>query len=255
MSHPKIVLITGANQGLGFLTALLLCTPSPKTNNDNYHVILTARSLAKAKEAIKTLTTEHSCPSSSLTPIEIDVESPSSISSAFSSISKTHPVIDILINNAGIAYHNDNTHDTYTKIFATNVTGAATVTDTFLPMLLKSPNPRIIYVSSGLGSLSIAADSTNVFYKLDATAYRCSKAAMNMLALQQSKLLGEKGVKVWAVNPGYRATNLSGSAERSKASGATDPVLGAEVVAGVARGERDGEVGTLVSENGETLPW
>ena len=76
-----------------------------------------------------------------------------------------------------------------------------------------------------------------------------------MMALQQSKFLGKEGIKVWVVDPGYRATNLSGDAEMAKGTGATDPMLGAEVVVGVVVGNREEEVGKLVSEKGIVLPW
>lgn len=138
---------------------------------------------------------------------------------------------------------------------ATNVTGAATVTDTFLPLLRKSADPRLLYVSSGLGSFSLNADPNFPFYFLESTAYKCTKAAMDMLALEQSKFLGKEGIKVWPIDPGYRATNLGGSAEASKGMGATDPMLGAQVIFETAEGERDHQVGKLVTENGEVWGW
>lgn len=90
-----------------------------------------------------------------------------------------------------------------------------------------------------------------------------------MLVVQQSKILNlnnnsdgkdkdgkdSRRVKVWAVDPGWRATNLSGDKERARGYGAMDPLGGAEVVVGVVRGERDGEVGMFVGEAGVVLPW
>lgn len=105
-----------------------------------------------------------------------------------------------------------------------------------------------------MGSIGSASDPSYRFYNLDTTAYRASKAALNMVTVQQSKILGKEGIKVWAVNPGFRATNLSGDARIAKERGAKDPEGGAGVVVDVAEGRRDGEVGRLVDEDG-VLPW
>ena len=69
--------------------------------------------------------------------------------------------------------------------------------------------PRVIYLSSGLGSMTMASDPTDKYYNLEVTSYRASKAAINMVAVQQAKILGkEDGIKVFAVDPGFRVSLL-----------------------------------------------
>ena len=75
-----------------------------------------------------------------------------------------------------------------------------------------------------------------------------------MIVVQQSKSLGKKGIRVWAVNPGWRATNLSGNAEAAAKRGAMDPEGGARVIVDVVEGRRDGDVEKRVDENG-VLDW
>ena len=128
------------------------------------------------------------------------------------------------------------------------------MTDAFLPLLRKSASPRLVYVSSGLGSLTLASDSSNPFYGVDAMAYRVSKTALHMVVVQQHKILGKEGFKIWAVCPGYRATNLSGDKERAIKFGAQDPMGGAQIVVDVVIGKKDEHVGQLVWENG-VHPW
>ena len=55
--------------------------------------------------------------------------------------------------------------------------------------------------------MTLASDPTDPFYNLDVTAYRASKAAVNMVAVQQAKTLGREGIKVFAVDPGWRVSS------------------------------------------------
>lgn len=66
--------------------------------------------------------------------------------------------------------------------------------------------------------------------------------------------LKEDGVKVWGISPGYLATGIGGSQERNKKQGAGDPALGGEFVKKVLEGERDQDVGKVVSRDG-VQPW
>ena len=83
----------------------------------------------------------------------------------------------------------------------TNVAGAAQTAETFIPLLSKVPNPRLIFMSSGLGSLERAYAMNN---NKHAPAYSASKAALNMMMLWYSQRFPE-----WKVNacaPGYRVS-------------------------------------------------
>ena len=152
---PYTVLITGGNTGLGLEVVRALYT-----SQNAYTILLGSRSLSKADSAIATLKLETPSSTSTLTPIQIDVESDDSITAAFATVSQQLPHIDCLINNAGAGLGLATQNGEYTlregwnKSWDINVTGAHIVTATFMPLLLKSPAPRLMFVTSGTSALA-----------------------------------------------------------------------------------------------------
>ncbi|KAJ3575718.1 hypothetical protein NPX13_g3945 [Xylaria arbuscula] len=95
MSEKKVVLITGATNGIGYETAkAFLQSPN------NYHIYLGSRSLQKGNTALETLQSE--CPSERNTVelLQIDLYSDESISKAFERVNIGQGRLDVLINNA-----------------------------------------------------------------------------------------------------------------------------------------------------------
>ena len=209
MSQPLIILITGANQGIGYSAAELLA----KTNK--YHVLVGSRSLTKASDAISKITSNNQgLDSSHLEPLEIDLDNDDTITKAAETIKSKHGHLDILVNNAAISSAPGKRGATDRKnldaVYATNVSGTSAVTEAMLPLLRASkaspPARRIVFVSSKLGSMSIA--STKYFLP-SALAYNCSKAALNMLALHYAYVLKNDGITSVVLCPGHNATNLN----------------------------------------------
>ena len=102
-----------------------------------------------------------------------------SIKAAVAHVEKEFRRLDVLVNNAGIVSHNPNLLENLRATFETNAFGPAVMTEAFLPLLEKGRDARLVYVSSGLGSLGLRADPTYPYYNLPATTYRMSKSAMN----------------------------------------------------------------------------
>ena len=155
MASPQTILITGANTGLGLeVVRALYSSPNP------YTIILGSRTLSKADDAIATLKGEGSSSKNALSSVQIDVESDSSITAAFQTISSTHDKLDCLINNAGaglgVATQKGefSEREGWNKSWDINVTGSHIVTTTFMPLLLKSSNPRLLFVTSGTSTLA-----------------------------------------------------------------------------------------------------
>jgi NAD(P)-dependent dehydrogenase (short-subunit alcohol dehydrogenase family) len=124
-------------------------------------------------------------------------------------------VLDVLVNNAGIsggtfqsARHT--TLDQYQAVFATNVFGVAGVTQAFLDLLEKSPQPRIVNVSTAMASLTLFADFENANSAYRLPVYQASKAALNMYTLNLAHELRDTPFKVNAVCPGYTQTDFTG---------------------------------------------
>ena len=148
-----------------------------------------------------------------------------------------------------------------------NVSGTQYLTSTFIPLLLASTSPRLIFITSGLSSLIEAGDQSHPRYsnppkgwpKADASlgyvSYRSSKAALNMAMIQWDRVLKNDGVKVWCVSPGMLATGLGGDPEKLKAMGAIPPSVGANVVKDVVEGKRDADVGKVVKGEGVVQPF
>ena len=160
--------------------------------------------------------------------VHMDVTDDDSINSAFSRIEEDVPVVDVLVNNAGIVDLGsalDITRQQLHEIFNVNAFGAAMVTRAAIPRLQGSAHPRIVNVSSGGGSLGRSA----LFAKTGATAapilaYAASKAALNMITVQTSLALGSapdlRHIKVNSVGPGTTATHVSGFQGQDVADGA-----------------------------------
>lgn len=153
-----------------------------------------------------------------------------------------------------------------------NVTGAHIVTNTFLPLLLKSKDPRLLFITSGTSSLASQLKRTIPIDQSPAAgwpkpgppgwgsgigipAYRSTKTGLNMLMREWARILHNDGVKVFAISPGWLATGLADiGAEKLKSLGALDPSVGGEFVAQVATGQVDDQVGTVAHRMG-SQPW
>ncbi|MBF5082359.1 SDR family NAD(P)-dependent oxidoreductase [Quadrisphaera sp. INWT6] len=227
MSTPDtpttIVLITGASRGMGARTAAeLAATGATVFAGARRPEELTAR-LREAGTA------------GDIRPIALDVTKDASVAAAAAHIQGSVGALDVLINNAGVpgtwAPAADVGPDDFSQVLATNVLGPVRVTQVFLPLLRRGTHPRLVMVSSGMGSLT--SQSTDAVYAdIAHRPYPASKAAMNMLTVQYAKAL--PGIVVTAVDPGLTATEFTGGAGHSIAQGAEVIVSAALDTAGAS---------------------
>jgi NAD(P)-dependent dehydrogenase (short-subunit alcohol dehydrogenase family) len=200
----KTVLITGANKSIGFETARQLL-------KKGYYVYLGCRDLEKGKEAVGQLKSEGL---EKVEPFVIDVNNPASVKAAKERLASKISVLDVLINNAGIAGgFPQNVLETdvavYRDVFDTNVFGVIEVTQAFMDMLKKSEEPRIVNLTSGLGSLTLHSDPSWKYFSIKPAAYLASKAALNGYTIALAYELRDTLFKVNAVDPGYTATDFN----------------------------------------------
>ncbi|MCJ1439838.1 MAG: hypothetical protein MMC23_000319 [Stictis urceolatum] len=260
MSSLRNILVTGGNSGIGYETVKALLQ-----SDKAYHVFLGARSMDKAKSAVDAIQGE--CPSASNTveALQVDLNSDESIEQAFKQVKTSKGHLDTLVNNAGATFDieylrgNVSLRESFTKSYNVNVAGTHVLTHTFMPLLLKSSDPRLIFVA-GLANIQKASEKYFPTPPLPAgwpktldfetIGYRCSKVALNMLMLDWNHRLKEDGVKVWAVGPGFLATNLGNMPEKAKEMGAGHPSAGGRVIRSVVEGERDADVGKIVVKDG-----
>ena len=249
---PRVVLITGANSGVGLATANFLTSAST-----DYHVIIAARNLSKAQTAKKEIEAENTDSASRLSIIQIDVTDGASIRSAREFVEKEFGYLDALINNAAVSNRDPDVYTKFRAVMDTNVIGPAVIADMFRPLLLKSSNPYSIFVSSSAGSFGRTVERLKSKREgppepPNGGAYHVSKAALNMIALREHIEFADKGLKVFAMSPGFVMSNLRGTSEELRSGwGKAEPAsLSGEFMLSILEGKRDEDVGKLVWKDG-----
>lgn len=159
--------------------------------------------------------------------IRLDVTDDDSVARAAAVVRETSSHLDVIVQNAGIAGSwaepAEITPADFDAVLAVNVLGPVRVTHAFLPLLQASARPRLVFVSSGMGSFS--SQTTDPDYAAIAhLPYPASKAALTMLAVQYAK--GLPDVLVTAVDPGLTATEFTGGAGHDISVGVA-PILNA----------------------------
>ena len=200
----KTALITGANKSIGFEAARQLI-------QQGFHVYLGSRDLQKGQEAVDQLKSEGL---DNVEPIAIDVNSSDSIKAARETLGQKTSVLDVLINNAGISGGLPQSAlgtdiSVFREVFDTNVFGAIETTQAFIDLLRQSPEPRIVNVTSGLGSLTLHSDPAWKYYNVKTACYGPSKSALNAFTIVLAHELRDTPFKVNAVDPGYTATDFN----------------------------------------------
>ncbi len=244
----KSALITGANKSIGYETARQLL-------QKGYYIFLGSRNTENGVAAVEKLKAEGF---TNVEVIQLDVTSDYSVKSARIKIGKKTEILDVLINNAGIngglpQAALEASIDQFKQVFETNLYGVIRVTQAFIDMLRKSPQPRIVNVSSSGCSLTLHCDPTWKYYTHKAAVYPASKAALNMYTINLAYELKDTPFKVNAVCPGFVATDFNGH----RGTG-TVQEAGTRISKYAMIGE-DGPTGKFISEehNPETgeCPW
>lgn len=241
----KSALVTGANKGIGLEVATQLA-------RHGFFVYLGSRDLASGQAAVQRL---HTAGLPNLAAVQLDVTNADSIRAARATIGARTPILDVLVNNAGIsggvpqsALHA--TREQFQAVFETNVFGVAGVTQAFIDLLRQSPQPRIVNVSSAMASLTLYADLHN---DNRVPVYQASKTALNMYTLGLAHELRDTPFKVNAVCPGYTKTDFTGQQGTS-----TVEQAGQRIVKYALLGP-DGPTGQYFSEEyfpaPATCPW
>jgi NAD(P)-dependent dehydrogenase (short-subunit alcohol dehydrogenase family) len=232
----SIALVTGANKGIGKEIARQLA-------GAGLTVYVGSRDAARGQRTVDEIGGDARL-------LALDVTDAASIADAASQIG----ALDILVNNAGISGE-DKTPDqedagAFRRVYETNVFGVVTVTNAFLPALRRSAHPRIVNISSGTGSLTWAT-GPQFPHRGSYAAYRSSKAALNALTVFYAHALAGDGIKVNALAPGLRRTDLNATAAASDG----DPAEAAAGAIRLALLPDDGPSGEFFSWDGTAVPW
>jgi NAD(P)-dependent dehydrogenase (short-subunit alcohol dehydrogenase family) len=235
MSNFSTALVTGANKGIGRHIAQQLAAAG-------LQVYVGSRNPANGASAAAGI-------GSGARAIQLDVTDRASIDAAAAAVAS----LDILVNNAGIIVDDaappEATLEAFRRTYETNLFAVLAVTNAFLPALRRSPNPRIVNISSGTGSLTWSAEGGQFQTGGGGAAYRSSKTALNALTLFYAQAL--PGFRVNALAPGLRRTDLNPRA----AAADGDPAEAAVAAVRLALLPDDGPTGRFHHYDGTLAPW
>jgi NAD(P)-dependent dehydrogenase (short-subunit alcohol dehydrogenase family) len=200
----RTAVVTGANSGLGFETALALAGAGA-------HVVLACRNQDKGGIALDRI--HEKVPAADVELDRLDLADLASVREFASAFSSRHEGLDILVNNAGVmAVPRRETADGFEMQFGTNHLGHFALTGLLLPSLLARPGARIVTVSSELARLGHLHfdDLQGVARYGKWSAYARAKLANQLFTLELSRRATDRNVDLVSVSahPGYAATNL-----------------------------------------------
>ncbi len=220
MSGTKSALVTGANKGIGYEIAAGLGALG-------YTVGVGARDATRRDDAVARLRDA----GVDAFGVPLDVTEDDSVTAAAALVEERIGRLDALVNNAGITGGQEQRPttadlDVVRTVLETNVLGVIRVTNAMLPLLRRSPSPRIVNVSSGVGSLARQSGSVGEATAGPvAVAYSPSKTSLNAVMLQYVRELAGTDVLINAACPGYVATDLNGfRGVRTPQQGAATPI-------------------------------
>jgi NAD(P)-dependent dehydrogenase (short-subunit alcohol dehydrogenase family) len=241
-----VVLVTGANRGLGKEVVRQL-------SHRGMTVLLGSRDLGRGTATARSLRQAGSPP---VTPVQFDVTDRASVEAAAELLRREYGRLDVLVNNAGVftaATAASLTADQMRDLFEVNVFGVVRAIHTLLPLLRQSYAPRIVNVSSATASLTDTSTGAQIPGDAAVRAgYASSKAALNMLTVQYATAFaadpGLSRMKVNSAAPAYTATDMNQHR-------GTHPVrTGARVIVDLATLPDDGPTGGFFADRGP-LAW
>lgn len=241
MSEKTTALVTGANKGIGYEIAAGLGALG-------WRVGVGARDDRRRTDAVEKLRAA----GVDAFGVPLDVTDDASVAAAAAQLEEHEGRLDVLVNNAGITggVPQEPTKvdpATIRDVVETNVIGVVRVTNALLPLLRRSASPRVVVMSSSVGSLTLqtthGADTGPI-----SAAYSPSKTFLNAVVVQYAKELAGTGILINSACPGFVATDLNGF------RGTRTPEQGAQVALQLATLPDDGPTGGYFSDTGP-IPW
>ena len=217
----RTIVITGANSGLGYESALALA-------GKGAHVVLACRDQKKGADAERQIRAAH--PQARTTLMALDLSSLADIRRFAAEATATLPAIDVLMNNAGVmALPYRTTADGFEMQFGTNHLGHFALTGLLLERLLATPGSRVVTVSSGahrMGAMRFDDPHWKSGYR-KWPAYGQSKLANLLFAFELQRRLEAARASTISVaaHPGYAATNLQAAGPRMQGSSFLERIM------------------------------
>jgi NAD(P)-dependent dehydrogenase (short-subunit alcohol dehydrogenase family) len=241
MSEQTFALVTGANKGIGYEIAAGLGALG-------WSIGVGARDETRREAAVAKLRAG----GVDAFGVPLDVTDEASVAAAARLIEGRTDCLDVLVNNAGVTGGSPQEPTmvdlaTVRTAVETNVIGVISVTNAMLPLLRRSASPRIVNISSRLGSLTLQT-SAGIRTDVISAAYASSKTFLNAVTIQYAKELRGTNILINAACPGYTATDLNGF------RGVRTPEEGAAIAIRLATLPDDGPTGGFFNDAG-VVPW
>jgi NAD(P)-dependent dehydrogenase (short-subunit alcohol dehydrogenase family) len=241
MTGQTIALVTGANKGIGYEIAAGLGALG-------WSVGVGARDEERREAAVQKLRAA----GIDAFGVPLDVTDDASVAAAAGLLEERAGRLDVLVNNAAVTGGMPQLPTTVDLAVVrtaveTNVIGVIRVTNAMLPLLRRSASPRIVNMSSTVGSLTRQTTSTDQTGPISA-AYAPSKTFLNAVTIQYAKELRDTSILINAACPGFTATDLNGF------RGVRTPEQGAAIAIRLASLPDDGPTGSFFDDAGP-VPW
>ncbi|MFE7512326.1 SDR family NAD(P)-dependent oxidoreductase [Streptomyces sp. NPDC057540] len=241
MTEQTIALVTGGNKGIGYEIASGL-------GSLGWRIGVGARDRRRRDAAVERLRAA----GTDAFGVPLDVADDASAAAAAELVAERAGRLDVLVNNAAITGGSPQTPTTVDPatvraVVETNVIGVVRVTNAMLPLLRRSASPRIVNMSSSVGSL-VLQTTPGVDMGPVPAAYLASKTFLNALTVQYAKELSGTGILVNSGCPGFTATDLNGF------QGVRTPEQGAAIAIRLATLPEDGPTGGFFDDGG-SVPW
>jgi len=240
MNGQTIALVTGANKGIGYEIAAGLGALG-------WSVGVGARDEERREVAVQKLRAA----GVDAFGVPLDVTDDASVVAAARLLEEHAGGLDVLVNNAGVTGGMGQLPTTadleaVRTAVETNVIGVIRVTNAMLPLLRRSASPRIVNMSSSVGSLTL--QSTPAATGPISAAYAPSKTFLNGVTVQYARELRDTNILINAACPGFCATDLNGF------RGVRTPEQGAAIAIRLATLPDDGPTGSFFDDAG-VVPW
>ncbi len=242
-NDQTIALVTGANKGIGYEIAAGLGALG-------WSVGVGARDEGRRHDAVEKLRAT----GVDAFGVPLDVTDDASVTAAARLIEERAGRLDVLVNNAGVTggMPQDPTQmspEQVRTVVETNVIGVMRLTNAVLPLLRRSTSPRIVNMSSSVGSLARQTATTDELSTGPISgAYAPSKTFLNAVTVQYAKQLRDTNILINLACPGFVATDLNGF------RGVRTPQEGAAIAIRLATLPDGGPTGGYFEDAG-VIPW
>jgi NAD(P)-dependent dehydrogenase (short-subunit alcohol dehydrogenase family) len=237
----RVALVTGGNRGIGVAIVRGLARVG-------FTVLLGSRSLDQGRAAAAGLDGD-------VRPVALDVTSQEQVDALAATVGAQYGHLDVLVNNAGVSTltfrsldhlprPSEETVGDMRSVYEVNVFGVVRMMSAFLPLLLRSPSPRVVNVTSRRGSIG----EEGAWVGQPSMVYSSSKTALNALTAHYAREFADTALKVNGAAPGHVATEFNGF------RGTRTPDEGAAVAVRLATLPATGPTGA-VFEDEERLAW